>query len=68
MVELPQTFYYRIHRFLARATEVFPHRLLGQLPAAGPGPGSALLQQGQGSAGPASHHQMAGHQPCTLPE
>lgn len=65
---LYQTLWYLIPRFLARDTEVFPHRPPGQLPAAGPGSGPALLHQGQGSTGPASHYQMAGHQPQTLLE
>lgn len=66
--ELPQTLRYLIPRFLAWATEVFPHRLPGQLPAPGPGSGPALLHQGQGNPGPASSYQMAGHQPSPLPE
>lgn len=66
--ELPQTLWYLIPRFLAWATEVFSHRPPGQLPAAGPGSGPALLHEGQGKTGPASSYQMAGHQPCTLPE
>lgn len=66
--ELPQTLPYLIPRFLAWATEVFPHRPPGQLPAPGPGSGPALLHQGQGNPGPASSYQMAGHQPSPLPE
>lgn len=68
VAELPETLCCQIHRFLARATEVLSHRPLGQQPAAGPGPGPAFLHQGQGSTGPASHYQLARHQPCTLPE